>query len=175
MTDKIRKKFKDLTEPHKIHQKLGNFLEFLEDIIVLILLILLFVLSILALYDIYLALTEVKTKVYDLIPKFIYLFILIELFRLTIVYLKERRIDTSLIVKTTLIAVLREIIIKAPHFKPMDYVGIGFLTLILALMYYVPKYIFVSEAEFEIKHKPKEKRLRTKRALKRIIKVRKGS
>jgi len=175
MTDRFKKKFKGLTEPHKIHQKLGNFLEFLEDIIVLILLILLFILSIFALYDIYLSLVKVKTKVYDLIPKFIYLFILIELFRLTIVYLKERRIDTSLIVKTTLIAVLREIIIKAPNFKPMDYVGIGFLTLILALMYYVPKYIFVSEAEFEIKQKPRERKLKTRKALKRIVRIKKGT
>ncbi|NPA57894.1 MAG: phosphate-starvation-inducible PsiE family protein [Aquificae bacterium] len=174
MTERFKRKFRDLTEPHKIHQKLGNFLEFLEDIIVLILLMLLFVLSIFALYDIYLALVKVKTKVYDLIPKFIYLFILIELFRLTIVYLKERRIDTSLIVKTTLIAVLREIIIKAPHFQPLDYFGIGFLTLILALMYYVPKYIFVSEAEFEIKQKPKTRRIKTGRSIKRIIKVKRG-
>ncbi|WP_207145051.1 phosphate-starvation-inducible PsiE family protein [Persephonella atlantica] len=164
MTDKIREKLKDLLEPHKIHKKLGDFLEFLEDIIVLILLILLFLLSIYALHDIYIALTKAKVKVYDLIPKFIYLFILIELFRLTIVYLKERRIDTSLIVKTTLIAVLREIIIKAPYFKPLDYVGIAFLTLILALMYYVPKYIFVSEAEFELKKKPYQ--LKTKRVVK---------
>ncbi len=163
MTDKIKKTFRTLLEPHKIHKKLGDLLEFLEDIIVLILLLLLFLLSIYALFDIYVSLTHVKIKVYDIIPKFIYLFILIELFRLTIVYLKERRIDTSLIVKTTLIAVLREIIIKAPHFQPWDYVGIGFLTLILALMYYVPKYIFVSEAEFELKKKPFK--LKTKRVV----------
>ncbi|SNZ02232.1 Uncharacterized membrane protein, DUF373 family [Persephonella hydrogeniphila] len=165
MTDKIKKRFQSLIEPHKVYKRLGNFLEFLEDVIVLVLLILLFVLSIYALYDIYLGLAKEKIKVYDLIPKFIYLFILIELFRLTIVYLKERRIDTSLIVKTTLIAVLREIIIKAPHFKPWDYVGIGFLTLILALMYYVPKYIFVSEKEFELKRK-QPYRLKTKRVVK---------
>jgi len=164
MTDNIKKRFKSLLEPHKVHQKLGDLLEFLEDVIVLILLILLFLLSIYALYDIYLGLTEEKVKVYDLIPKFIYLFILIELFRLTIVYLKERRIDTSLIVKTTLIAVLREIIIKAPHFKPLDYLGIGVLTLILALIYYVPKYIFVSEAKFELKKRPSG--LKTKRVVK---------
>ena len=164
MTDNIKRRIKSLIEPHKVHKKLGDFLEFLEDVIVLILLLLLFLLSIYALYDIYLGLTKAKVKVYDLIPKFIYLFILIELFRLTIVYLKERRIDTSLIVKTTLIAVLREIIIKAPYFKPLDYVGIGFLTLILALMYYVPKYIFVSEAEFELKKRPTG--LKTKRVVK---------
>ncbi|WP_029522290.1 phosphate-starvation-inducible PsiE family protein [Persephonella sp. KM09-Lau-8] len=162
----MRDKFRNILRPHEIHRQLGNFLEFLEDIIVLILLILLFVLSLYALYDIFLSLTKAKVKVYDLIPKFIYLFILVELFRLTIQYLKERRIDTSLIVKTTLIAVLREIIIKAPHFKPLDYIGIGVLTLILALMYYVPKYIFVSEEKFEIKQKPQ--RLKARRLARTI-------
>ncbi|NPA12462.1 MAG: phosphate-starvation-inducible PsiE family protein [Aquificae bacterium] len=165
---KLKDRLKEITRPHSIHQKLGDFLEFLEDLIVLILLILLFVISVLALYDIFNALVKAQVKVYDLIPKFIYLFILIELFRLTIVYLKERRIDTSLIVKTTLIAVLREIIIKAPHFKPLDYVGIGFLALILALMYYVPKYIFVSEAEFRLRHK-------RKRTFRKVLRLRKKS
>ncbi|WP_457621582.1 phosphate-starvation-inducible PsiE family protein [Persephonella sp.] len=162
----MKKKLLALIEPHKIHKKLGDALEFIEDIIVFFLIILLFILSIYALHDIAVALMKEKVKVYDLIPKFIYLFILIELFRLTIVYLKERRIDTSLMIKTTLIAVLREIIIKAPHFKPLDFVGIGVLTLILALIYYVPKYIFISEEHFELKHKPKPARLKTKRVVK---------
>lgn len=168
MKDKVKKQLKLITEPHKIYKKLGDFLEFLEDIIVFILLLLLFLLSIYALYDIFVSLTKAKVKVYDLIPKFIYLFILIELFRLTIVYLKERRVDTSLIVKTTLIAVLREIIIKAPHFKPLDYLGIGVLTLILALMYYVPKYIFVSEAKFELKKRPEKIKTR------KLVKIKKA-
>ncbi len=162
----MKKKLLSLIEPHKIHKKLGDALEFIEDIIVFFIIILLFILSIYALYDIALALLKEKAKVYDLIPKFIYLFILIELFRLTIVYLKERRIDTSLMIKTTLIAVLREIIIKAPNFKPMDFVGIGVLTLVLALIYYVPKYIFISEAHFELKTKPKHHKLKTKRMVK---------
>ncbi|WP_456402745.1 phosphate-starvation-inducible PsiE family protein [Persephonella sp.] len=162
----MKKKLLSLIEPHKIHKKLGDALEFIEDIIVFFIIILLFILSVYALYDIALALLKEKAKVYDLIPKFIYLFILIELFRLTIVYLKERRIDTSLMIKTTLIAVLREIIIKAPHFKPMDFVGIGVLTLVLALIYYVPKYIFISEAHFELKTKPKHHKLKTKRMVK---------
>ncbi|WP_457641218.1 phosphate-starvation-inducible PsiE family protein [Persephonella sp.] len=158
------KKLKVLLEPQKIHEKLGDALEFIEDVIVFFLIILLFVLSVYALHDIALSLMKEKVKVYDLIPKFIYIFILIELFRLTIVYLKERRIDTSLMIKTTLIAVLREIIIKAPHFQPMDFVGIGVLTFILAIMYYVPKYVFVSEEKFELKYRPKK--IKTKMRIK---------
>ncbi|GAB6073048.1 hypothetical protein JCM14244_14250 [Venenivibrio stagnispumantis] len=50
-----------------------------------------------------------------------------------IVYLSERRIDTSLIVKTTLIAILREIIIKAPTFHLPEYIGVSILLSVLGL------------------------------------------
>jgi uncharacterized membrane protein (DUF373 family) len=77
-----------------------------------------------------------------------------------IVYLTERRVDTSLIVKTTLIAVLREIIIKAPHLKFYDYLGVSILLIVLGSMYYIPKYIFISEKDFRLKKN--QKRIKTK-------------
>ena len=77
-----------------------------------------------------------------------------------IVYLTERRVDTSLIVKTTLIAVLREIIIKAPYLKFYDYIGISILLIVLGSMYYIPKYIFISEKDFRLKKN--QKRIKTK-------------
>ncbi|RUM57827.1 MAG: hypothetical protein DSY59_01125 [Persephonella sp.] len=146
-------------EPAKLHKKLGAILEFIEDLIVLVLTIFIFIISLVAIFDMGISLLKKDTKVYTLIAKFIYVFILIELFRLTIIYLKERRIDTSLMVKTTLIAVLREIIIKAPSFKLPEYIGVSVLTTTLALMYYIPKYIFISESKFELRerfgYKPK--------------------
>ncbi len=169
----MKEKLKSLLEPHKVHSKLGSSLEFLEDIIIFVLTILLFILSIFALYDIAVSLFKENIKFYDLIPKFLYIFILTELFRLMIVYLKERRIDTSLIVKTTLIAILREVIIKAPHFGLNEYVGVSVLLAVLGLMYYIPKYIFVSEEKFELKKKPEK--VRTKRVLRKALKVKKSS
>jgi uncharacterized membrane protein (DUF373 family) len=77
-----------------------------------------------------------------------------------IVYLTERRVDTSLIVKTTLIAVLREIIIKAPYLKFYDYIGISILLIVLGSMHYIPKYIFISEKDFKLKKN--QKRIKTK-------------
>jgi len=110
-------KFKDILKNQFLHEKLGDIFELFEDIIIVLLTVLLFILSINALFDIGLALFSEKYSFIELIPKFLYVFILTELFRLMIVYLTERRVDTSLIVKTTLIAVLREIIIKAPYLK----------------------------------------------------------
>ena len=62
-----------------------------------------------------------------------------------IVYLKERRLDTALIIKTTIIAVLRELLIRAPYMHLDDYIGISILLSVLALMYYLPKYFFVKD------------------------------
>jgi Protein of unknown function (DUF2495). len=118
-------KFKDILKGNFLHEKIGDIFELFEDIIIVLLTILLFILSINALYDIALALFSEKYSFIELIPKFLYVFILTELFRLMIVYLTERRIDTSLIVKTTLIAVLREVVIKAPYLKFYDYIGIS--------------------------------------------------
>jgi uncharacterized membrane protein (DUF373 family) len=148
-------KFKDILKNQFLHEKLGDIFELFEDIIIVLLTVLLFILSINALYDIGLALFSEKYSFIELIPKFLYVFILTELFRLMIVYLTERRVDTSLIVKTTLIAVLREIIIKAPYLKFYDYIGISILLIVLGSMYYIPKYIFISEKDFRLKKNQK--------------------
>ncbi|WP_299226013.1 phosphate-starvation-inducible PsiE family protein [Sulfurihydrogenibium sp.] len=153
-------KFKDILKNQFLHEKLGDIFELFEDIIIVLLTVLLFILSINALYDIALALFSEKYSFIEIIPKFLYVFILTELFRLMIVYLTERRVDTSLIVKTTLIAVLREIVIKAPHLKFYDYLGISILLIVLGSMYYIPKYIFISEKDFGLKKN--QKRIKTK-------------
>jgi len=152
-------------EPNKIHDILGDLLEFIEDLIVLSLIIFIFIISVFAIVKLGKSLFAEQKDLYKLIAHFIYIFILVELFRLTIIYLKERRIDTSLMVKTTLIAILREIIIKAPTFKLPEYVGVSVLLAVLALMYYIPKYIFVSERKFELKSKAQKVPVRPKRVL----------
>ncbi|ACN99657.1 conserved hypothetical protein [Sulfurihydrogenibium azorense Az-Fu1] len=147
----LKEKYKKLLEPQKIHEKLGDLFEFFEDVIISLLTLLLFVLSIIAIFDLSKSLLSEDHTFMDFVPKFLYLFILAELFRLNIVYLTERIIDTSLIVKTTLIAVLREIIIKAPQLKFLDYIGVSVLLAVLALTYYIPKYVFKKERKFGIR------------------------
>ncbi len=146
-------KIKDILKKYTFHNIFGELFETFEDFAIVILTLLLFILTLNALYDIGLSLISEKYTFMDLIPKFLYIFILIELFRLNIVYLSERRIDTPLIVKTTLIAVLREVIIKAPYLKFYDYLGLSILLTVLSGIYYIPKYIFVSEKNFILKNK----------------------
>jgi len=159
------KKKPSFLEPNKIHEWLGDVLEFIEDLIVLSLIIFIFIISVFAIVKLGKSLFMGNKDLYKLIAHFIYIFILVELFRLTIIYLKERRLDTSLMVKTTLIAILREIIIKAPTFKLPEYVGVSILVGVLALMYYIPKYIFVSEKRFELRNKSYRNPIRPQRIL----------
>jgi uncharacterized membrane protein (DUF373 family) len=159
------KKKPSFLEPNKIHELLGDLLEFIEDLIVLSLVIFIFIISIFAIAKLGNALLNNHKDLYKLIAHFIYIFILVELFRLTIIYLKERRLDTSLMVKTTLIAILREIIIKAPTFKLPEYIGVSILVAVLALMYYIPKYVFVSERKFELRNRDYRNPIRPQRIL----------
>ena len=144
---------KKFLKPQAIHAKLGDLLETLEEIIVFILTILLLILSLRAIYDIEVELFATDISFIALIPKFIYVFILIELFKLMIIYLLNRSLDTSLIINTTLIAILRETIIKAPHLTLHDYIGLSLLLIVLGSMYYVPKYVFKSLYERLGQHK----------------------
>ncbi|RUM48218.1 MAG: hypothetical protein DSY47_06025 [Hydrogenothermus sp.] len=154
----MKQKLKELIVPHQVHRKLGDTLEFFEDIIILALTLVLFYVSIIAIWDIVSILIYGEAKFMDVIPKFLYLFILVELFRLMIVYLEEKRVDTSLIVKTTLIAILREIIIKAPHFKLPDFIGVSILVVVLGSLYYIPKYVLKNrKLDFRL-YKPTRKR-----------------
>jgi len=125
----MKKKFQKLVEPHKLHSKLGDTFEFVGDLFIVFLIILLFYLGFLALVDIGHDLIAGKTPFEELLAKFIYIFILTELFRLMIIYLRERRVDIPTVIKTTLIAILREVIIKAPHYKFLDFIGISLLLL----------------------------------------------
>lgn len=146
-------RFKKIFEANYLGKKFGDIFEFLEDLVIVILSILLFFLSINAIWDIGYGIFSQKYSFIELIPKFLYIFILTELFRLMIVYLTERRIDTSMVVKTTFIAVLREVIIKAPHLKFEDYIGISVLIAVLGIIYYVPKFYFASEKDFSLRKK----------------------
>ncbi len=142
---------KEFLKEGYIRKKVGSIFELFEDGIVAISALLLFYLNVLALYDIFQTLLKGEINISELTPKFLYVFVLIELFRLMIIYLTERRIDISMIVKTTLISILRELIVRAPHLKSSDYYGIGFLISVLALAYYVPKFFFLSEKAFALK------------------------
>jgi len=158
----MKKKFQKLVEPHKLHSKLGDTFEFVGDLFIVFLIILLFYLGFLALVDIGHDLIAGKTPFEELLAKFIYIFILTELFRLMIIYLRERRVDIPTVIKTTLIAILREVIIKAPHYKFLDFIGISLLLLSLGVLLYAPEFFPKREKAVKLKKKAVKKAIRKK-------------
>ncbi len=158
----MKRKLKKLVEPHQIHAKLGDTFEFIGDLFIVFLIILLFYLGFLALIDIGQDLIARTTPFEELLAKFIYIFILTELFRLMIIYLRERRVDIPTVIKTTLIAILREVIIKAPHYKFLDFIGIAFLLLALGILLYAPEFFPKKEKSVKIRKKAVKRAIKKK-------------
>ncbi len=91
----LKMKLKDFFGKNKFFNTFGEVFEIFKEFFIVILTLLLFSLTLNALYDIEFSIFLEKYNLIDLIPKFLYIFILTELFRLNIIYLTEIRIDTS--------------------------------------------------------------------------------
>lgn len=91
----LKMKLKDFFGKNKFFNTFGEVFEIFKEFLIVILTLLLFSLTLNALYDIEFSIFLEKYNLIDLIPKFLYIFILTELFRLNIIYLTEIRIDTS--------------------------------------------------------------------------------
>jgi uncharacterized membrane protein (DUF373 family) len=106
----------------------------------------LFALSFLAIHDIGVEIVLHRKNFQEMIHEFIYVFILAELFRLTIIYLKERRIDIDTIVNTTIISILRDVIIKTSQLSMSDFIGISLFLLTIAIVF-KSKLLFLKEGK----------------------------
>jgi uncharacterized membrane protein (DUF373 family) len=133
-------------EQHSIHTLFGKHLELFEDLIVLSMIMVLFALSFLAIHDIGVEIVLHRKNFQEMIHEFIYVFILAELFRLTIIYLKERRIDIDTIVNTTIISILRDVIIKTSQLSMSDFIGISLFLLTIAIVF-KSKLLFLKEGK----------------------------
>jgi len=92
------------------HPKLRKYLEFVQDIIVLGLCAALFIAMLIKLFHLGKALltgTDFSTVIADIL----FILVLIELFRLLIIYLEEHRISVATMVEVGIVATLREVIL----------------------------------------------------------------
>ncbi len=91
-----------------------NFIKFLEtvqNIIVFVLAIGLFGVMVIRLYDLFTSLI-VPIKFQNVTSDILFILILVELFKLLLIYLREQRISVGVAVEVTIVSVLREIIIR---------------------------------------------------------------
>jgi len=92
------------------HPKLRKYLEFVQDIIVLGLCAALFIAMLIKLFHLGKALLT-GTDFSAVIADILFILVLIELFRLLIIYLEEHRISVATMVEVGIVATLREVIL----------------------------------------------------------------
>ncbi len=90
---------------------LSGILQNLQNVIVAIICLMLFIIMISQLYWTSLEVFKVK-NFRDIAANLIYVFVLIELFRLMIFYLEEQRIRLGTIIEVAIVSILREIIME---------------------------------------------------------------
>lgn len=92
-------------------QKIITSLETIQNAIVIALSIALFCVMLIRLSDLFLSLL-IPLKFQNVTSDILFILILIELFRLLIIYLKEQRISIGVSVEVSIVSVLREVIIR---------------------------------------------------------------
>lgn len=99
-------------KPDQIEQqRIIKALETIQNIIVVILAIGLFGVMLIRLTDLYLSLL-VPIKFQDVTSDILFILILVEIFRLLIIYLQEQRISVGVAVEVSIVSILREVIIR---------------------------------------------------------------
>src|SRR4051794_20194665 len=114
-----------------------KFLEWVQDIIVLALGAALFIAMLTKLGQLGRLLIQ-GTDFQDVMANILFVLVLIELFRLLIIYLDEHRISVSTMVEVGIVSTLREVILHGPlevEWRQMLVVSIFVLTLGLVLRY----------------------------------------
>lgn len=122
---------------------ISGILQNLQNLIVVVICLLMFWMMILQIYRI--SMETLHAKNFRFIAgDFIYLFVLMELFRLMIYYLEEQRIMLGLIIEVTIVSMLREVILEGVlNIEWQRVLALSVLIFILtatmALHYYIEK------------------------------------
>jgi uncharacterized membrane protein (DUF373 family) len=92
-------------------ERIVRSLELVQNLIVVLLCIGLFCTMLIRLSDVFLSLLQ-PLRFQDITSDILFILILVELFRLLIIYLQEQRISVGVAVEVSIVSVLREVIIR---------------------------------------------------------------
>ena len=98
---------------HRIHEGPRRYLELTQDIIVLGLCAVLFAAMLIKLFHL-VKLMLSGTDFKEVIGDILFVLVLVELFRLLVIYLEEHRVSVNTMVEVGITGTLREIIVKGP-------------------------------------------------------------
>lgn len=112
---------------HTIHNMFRRLLEYTQDIIIIGLCFLLFALMLKAIYGMFTGLVE-PLNFQFIASELIYILVLVELYRLLIIYLQEHRIAVDIMIDVGIVSFLREIILHGIlEVAPLTIVAIALL------------------------------------------------
>jgi uncharacterized membrane protein (DUF373 family) len=94
-----------------LRQQIVNVLELVQDAIAICLCLALFCVMALKMKEIFSSLMS-DLRFHEITADMLFILILVELFRLLIIYLQEQRVSIGVSVEITIVSVLREVIVK---------------------------------------------------------------
>jgi len=121
----------------KVHEIFRRLLENIQDVIIIGICIVLFLLMIKAIIGLLFALIQ-PFDFRIIAAELIYVLVLIEIYRLLIIYLREHRIAVDIMIEVGIVSALREIILHGVlEIDPLKIIAVSFLfvTLLLLLRY----------------------------------------
>jgi len=119
---------------HSIHDLFRRLLENIQDIIVIVICILLFALMTRILYGLFESFSGPLNFQY-IASELIYILVLVELYRLLIIYLREHRIAVDIMIEVGIVSVIREIILHGIlGIEPFTIFALSFFLLSLMLL-----------------------------------------
>jgi uncharacterized membrane protein (DUF373 family) len=121
----------------KIHDIFRRLLENIQDIIIIGICVVLFVLMLKVMIGLVLALFQ-PLDFRNIAGELIYILVLVEIYRLLIIYLREHRIAVDIMIEVGIVSALREIIlIGVLEVNPWNLIAISvlFIALLLLLQY----------------------------------------
>lgn len=119
---------------HHIHDIFRRLLENIQDIIVIVICVLLFALMIRILVGLYEALAGPIDFKY-IASELIYILVLVEIYRLLIIYIREHRIAVDIMIEVGIVSILREVILHGVlEINPLSLLSISFFLFALMLL-----------------------------------------
>jgi len=119
---------------HSIHDLFRRLLENIQDIIVIVICILLFALMTRILYGLFESFSGPLNFQY-IASELIYILVLVEIYRLLIIYLREHRIAVDIMIEVGIVSVIREIILHGIlGIEPFTILALSFFLLSLMLL-----------------------------------------
>lgn len=117
-----------------IHSAIRKYIEVVLDVILVGLVLVTFAAIMKTIYFLGSAIYR-ETNIPHVISEFLFIFILIEVMRILIIYIEHHHVSVDIMVELTIVAILREIIIKgAAELETVKMAGLSLLIAVLGLL-----------------------------------------